>query len=84
MKQLIGVFILYISLSSCSLGLVAVHSEPPFICFKRKCREMAKIDARNGGNKQSYQKSKLKTSRKKRTHHHGGGKKVKNHSSPSF
>ena len=34
--------------SSCSLGLVAVHSEAPFICFKRKCREMAKMERRSG------------------------------------
>ena len=87
MKQFIGAFILYASFSlcSCSLGLVATHYEPPFICFKKKCREMAKIDAKKGGNKQSYQKSKLQTSRKKRIHHRrNDGKKVKKRSKPSF
>lgn len=85
MKQLFWVFILYISLSSCSLGLVAIHDEPPFICFKKKCREMAKIDAKNGGNKQSYQKSSLLTSRKKRrSQHRNGGKRIKKNNAPSF
>ena len=46
---------------------------------------MAKIDAKNGGNKQSYQKSKLNKSRKKRNHkHRGGTKRVKQHNGPSF
>jgi hypothetical protein len=86
MKQALGIFILYSLLSSCSLGLVAIHSEPPFICFKRKCREMAKIDARHGGNnKQTYQKSKLLTSRKKgKRHRRNGGNKAKTRSSSSF
>jgi hypothetical protein len=87
MKQLLCAFILYVSfsLSSCSLGLVATHAEPPFICFKKKCREMAKISGKSSGNKQSYQKSKLISSRKKRKSHSGNkGKKVKKHSGPSF
>ena len=49
MKQIYWSLIICLSflLSSCSLGLVAIHSEPPFVCFKRKCREMAKLDKKN-------------------------------------
>jgi len=85
MKQLLRAAILYVSLSSCSLGLVAIHSEPPFICFKKKCREMAKISSKYEGNKQSYQKSKLLSSRKKRRPHKSSdGRRVKKHGGPSF
>lgn len=85
MKHLLWVIVLSTLLSSCSLGLVATHSEPPFICFKKKCREMAKIDAKNGGNKQNYQKSKLNKSRKKnRPRKRHSTTKTKNHSAPSF
>ncbi len=48
-NKLIYIVIICLSFlfSSCSVGLLAVHSEPPFICFKKKCREMAKTDRRS-------------------------------------
>lgn len=83
MKQIRWIIILCVLFlfSSCSIGLLAVHEEPPFLCFKKKCREMAK----NGGNKQSYQKSKQIKARKKRKTHQGrNNKRVKKHNAPSF
>lgn len=33
------------SISSCSLGLVAVHNELPFFCFYKKCRKAQKVES---------------------------------------
>lgn len=48
MKFLGAVVILSVlfTLSSCSLGLVAVHNEFPFLCFFKKCRKAQKVESK--------------------------------------
>lgn len=43
-RVLIIIYVLF-SFSSCSIGLVAVHNEFPFLCFYKKCRKAQKVES---------------------------------------
>ncbi|CAN5532954.1 hypothetical protein BH10BAC1_BH10BAC1_01880 [soil metagenome] len=88
MKRICWSLIICLSflLSSCSLGLVAVHDEPPFICFKRKCREMAKLEGKSNGKRMTFpaRGGKLNSKRVKKRKSKSSKSSKKKKGSPRF